>query len=233
MSQGEVNALALAIFLSRTLISASPFRFLILDDPVQALDPTKVDGLATVLGEVARERQVVVFTHDNRLVTAVREQSIPVMVAQVTRMSRSKIEVEIGRNESEQALSDAYAITKDPNVPLPVAQRVIPGLCRTAVEAAFIEAYWRLELRRGVTKDAIEKTIDSRPLNMRRAAVLALFGDTGGTQSVSSQLNRWAPRWGTLYPELNEGAHEGSTDNLANLIENTGKLIREIAERLK
>ena len=67
MSQGEVNALALSIFLPRATVAASPFRFLVIDDPVQAMDPAKVEGLARVLEDVARSRQVLVFTHDDRL----------------------------------------------------------------------------------------------------------------------------------------------------------------------
>jgi len=71
MSQGEVNALALSVFLPRATVSASPFRFLIIDDPVQAMDPAKVDGLARVLEDVSRTRQVLVFTHDDRLPEAI------------------------------------------------------------------------------------------------------------------------------------------------------------------
>ena len=51
---------------------ASSFRFLVIDDPVQAMDPAKVDGLARVLESTAVGRQVIVFTHDNRLAQAVR-----------------------------------------------------------------------------------------------------------------------------------------------------------------
>jgi hypothetical protein len=72
MSQGEVNALALSVFIPRATMPASPFRFLVIDDPVQAMDPSKVDGLAQVLAGVAAERQVIVFTHDDRLPDAVR-----------------------------------------------------------------------------------------------------------------------------------------------------------------
>jgi hypothetical protein len=35
MSQGEVNALALSVFLPRATMPQSPFRFLVIDDPVQ------------------------------------------------------------------------------------------------------------------------------------------------------------------------------------------------------
>ena len=70
MSQGELNSLALAMYLPRATSDENPFWFLVLDDPVQAMDPTKVDGLATVLADPARTRQVIVFSHDDRLAHA-------------------------------------------------------------------------------------------------------------------------------------------------------------------
>ncbi len=39
MSQGELHSLALALFLPRATLEASPFRFLVIDDPVQSMDP--------------------------------------------------------------------------------------------------------------------------------------------------------------------------------------------------
>lgn len=70
-SQGEMHALGLATFLPRSCAEESPFRFVIVDDPVQSMDPSKVDNLARVLAELAEHRQVVVFTHDTRLPDAV------------------------------------------------------------------------------------------------------------------------------------------------------------------
>ncbi|WP_256668704.1 hypothetical protein, partial [Nocardia cyriacigeorgica] len=61
-SQGELHALGLSLFLPRATVEDSPFRFVMIDDPVQAMDPAKVDGLARVLATVAWTRQVVVFT---------------------------------------------------------------------------------------------------------------------------------------------------------------------------
>lgn len=46
MSQGELHAVALVIFLPRATLQASPFRFVIIDDPVQSMDPSRIDGLA-------------------------------------------------------------------------------------------------------------------------------------------------------------------------------------------
>ena len=85
MSQGEINALALSVFLPRAAMPGSPFGFLVIDDPVQAMDLAKVDGLARVLAKVAADRQVIVFTHDNRLAAAVRDLCIPATILEVTR----------------------------------------------------------------------------------------------------------------------------------------------------
>src|SRR5260370_1191630 len=146
MSQGEINALALSIFLPRATMASSPFRFLLIDDPVQAMDPAKVDGLATVLHEVAVTRQVIVFTHDNRLADAVRQLSIPATILEVTRRPHSAVDVRRCLDPVRQALKDADALPADTKVPAEVARRVVPGLCRTAVEAAFTEAFWRRQL---------------------------------------------------------------------------------------
>ena len=77
MSQGELHALALSLFLPRATLPESPFRFLWIDDPVQSMDPARVEGLARALAETAKTRQVVVFTHDDRLPEAVRRLGIP------------------------------------------------------------------------------------------------------------------------------------------------------------
>ena len=67
MSQGELHALALSLFLPRATLPESPFRFVVIDDPVQSMDPSRVDGLARALESVAKARQVIVFTDDERL----------------------------------------------------------------------------------------------------------------------------------------------------------------------
>ena len=54
MSQGELHALALSVFLPRAMREESPFRFVMIDDPVQSMDPAKVDGLARVLARARR-----------------------------------------------------------------------------------------------------------------------------------------------------------------------------------
>ena len=44
MSQGELHSLALSLFIPRATLPESPFRLIVIDDPVQSMDPARVDG---------------------------------------------------------------------------------------------------------------------------------------------------------------------------------------------
>lgn len=68
MSQGELNSLAISVFLPRSGRPESPFRYVVIDDPVQSMDPSKVDGLARILAATAEQRQVL----SSRTTTACR-----------------------------------------------------------------------------------------------------------------------------------------------------------------
>ena len=205
MSQGEINALALSIFLPRATMPQSPFRFLIIDDPVQAMDPAKVDGLARVLQRVAAERQVIVFTHDNRLAAAVKDLNIPANVLEVTRRPKSMVEVRHCLGPVEQALKDAGALNADQALPTAVAMRVIPGLCRTAVEAALTQAIWRQQLRAGRTRDEIESSLTEARRRLTSLAALAMFSDTNQGAKVLPKLNGLDRAFASTFQALNRG----------------------------
>jgi energy-coupling factor transporter ATP-binding protein EcfA2 len=228
MSQGEVNALALSVFLPRATLPASTFRFLVIDDPVQAMDPAKVDGLARVLQRTAADRQIIVFTHDNRLAQAVRQLSIPATILEVTRRPGSAVEVRPSLEPAEQALTDAGALAADPSVPAAVAARVIPGLCRTAVEAAFTEAVWRRELRAGRRHTDIEADLEAARVRLNPLAALALTGDASKGGDVLPRLNAWGYRFADTYQALNKGAHSAHDGDLRSLIGDTRKLVDKI-----
>ncbi|MET9713403.1 AAA family ATPase [Nocardiopsis alba] len=91
LSQGEFQALALSICLPRTLVDDNPFGFLLLDDPVQAMDTETVEGLASVLADVGRHRQLVVFTHDTRLSDALRRLGLPADIRTINRDAMSNV----------------------------------------------------------------------------------------------------------------------------------------------
>lgn len=93
MSQGELHSLALSLFLPRATLERSPFRFVLIDDPVQSMDAARVDGLARVLELVAKKRQVVIFTHDARLTEAIQRLQIDATTMEILRHDGSVVEV--------------------------------------------------------------------------------------------------------------------------------------------
>ena len=232
MSQGEVNALALSVFLPRATLPASPFRFLVIDDPVQAMDPAKVDGLARVLETTAAGRQVIVFTHDNRLTQAVRDLSIPATILEVTRRPGSAVQVRTCLDPVKQALQDARALAADESLPPEVAARVIPGLCRTAVEAAFTDAIWRHQLRAGRRHDEIEEALEHARARLTPLAALALTGHASKGREVLPKLDAWGHRYADTYQTLNKGAHAAHDGDLRQLPDDAALLATKIRAML-
>src|SRR5262249_12118131 len=109
MSQGEQNALALSLFIPRATLPESPFRFMVIDDPVQSMDPARVDGLARALEGAAKGRQVLVFAHDDRLAEAVRRLEVKATVIEVTRREGSAVDWRILKDPVARYLDDARA----------------------------------------------------------------------------------------------------------------------------
>lgn len=231
MSQGEVNALALSIFLPRATLSESPFRFLSIDDPVQAMDPAKVDGFARVLQEVSSRRQVIVFTHDDRLHEAIRRLKIEATALEVTRQAESVVEVRVVDDPADRAISDAFALCADDSVPQKVAARVVPGLCRIAVESAFVGAARRKLLSSGRRHAEVEAELE-RASKLNDKAALALHGDATRGGDVLKVLNKWDRRAGDTFQALKAGAHNEHPGELRDLVNDTKALVHEVRTNL-
>lgn len=205
MSQGELHSLALSLFIPRATHDDSPFGFLVIDDPVQSMDTQKVEGLATVLSECARHRQVVVFTHDTRLEQAISYLGIEATIFHVSRDSGSVVTVEKRSDPVMQAFKEVRALCHDQHLPQSVADRVIPAMCRLALEVACMETARRtLRDDHGLGLAEIEERI--APLERTKEHVaLALLGDSSRRpQTVVESLH--AGGW-ELINELNAGSH--------------------------
>lgn len=183
LSQGEAHALALALFLPRATSPGSPFGFLVIDDPVQAMDPAKVDGLARVLEEVAADRQVVVFTHDDRLPEAVRRLEIEARILEVTRTGGSTVTVTTVSDPAARYLDDARAVASDRALTDDITHRVVPELCRLALEAACRDRYFGRRLLAGDQRPVVEKAWTSATTTRARVE-LVIPGD-------SAAADRW------------------------------------------
>lgn len=229
MSQGELHAMALSLFLPRATLPESPFRFVVIDDPVQSMDPSRVDGLARVLDEVARSRQVVVFTHDDRLRESIRRLGIDARVIEVTRREGSVVELRQALDPVARNLEDADAIARTPELPGLVARQVVPGFCRAAIEAACIEVVRRRRIGAGEPHAEVEQLIDANPsLNARMA--LALWNDPSRGGEVANRVRSWGQGVADAWGISNRGAHAGYGGDLMELVRNARVLCRRIRE---
>jgi len=228
MSQGEINSLALSLFLPRATLDDSPFRFVVIDDPVQSMDPSKVDGLARVLQATAETRQVIVLTHDDRLAQAIWRLDVPATILEVTRREHSVVEVRTVKDLVERYLEDARAVAADEHLPIQ-ARRVVPGFCRQALEESCAQLVWRRRLRAGQRHEAIEEEL-SRVTTVNQWMALALFNDSERGGDVMSTLNKRQGPWaGDLFSRLKKGAHEGDAGDLKGLIKEAKHLTGFVA----
>jgi hypothetical protein len=230
MSQGEVNALALSVFLPRATMPESPFRFLVIDDPVQAMDPAKVDGLAQVLNHVAAARQVIVFTHDDRLPEAIRRLGIDATVLEVTRQLESHVAVRRSMDPAERALEDAGAVGADNKLSTEVMARVVGPLCRTAVEAVLTDIARRKLLQAGRRHHEVGKALsDARKL--RQKAALAMFADVDRAGDVMGTLNRHGAHFADTFRLIDTAAHLPHRGDVWALIGSAKSLVEELRKQ--
>ncbi|MFE3541870.1 AAA family ATPase [Nocardia sp. NPDC059177] len=230
MSQGELHALGLSLFLPRATVAHSPFRFVMIDDPVQAMDPAKVDGLARVLAEVAATRQVVVFTHDERLAEAVRRMQLDATVLEVQRRERSLVEVRVTGDPVRRYLDDARSLVRTPQLPPAIADELVATCCRSAIEAAGLaKARYEL-LARGLDHAEVERRV--RNAHTTRAMLtLAIMGPRARVDDLNKHLTTVGGRWlvGVLR-DATAGAHVPIDRPMRELISDTERFITWLRE---
>lgn len=229
MSQGELNSLALSLFLPRATLPESPFRFLVIDDPVQSMDPARVDGLARALDDTAKSRQVIVFTHDDRLPEAVRRLNIKSTILGVTRRPKSIVEVRVALDPVRAHIEDALALVHTTDLPADVLRRLVPGFCRLALESSFQAAIRRRWLATGRRHADVEEELKGAG-KLTPLAALALFDDRNKGADVLKRLNQFGAWAGTVFKQCNAGAHDAVAADLNVMIEDTEKLAGRIAE---
>ncbi|WP_328927642.1 AAA family ATPase [Streptomyces sp. NBC_00190] len=233
MSQGELHSLALSLFLPRATHRGSPFGFLVIDDPVQSMDPEKVEGLARVLHLHSQQRQVVVFTHDTRLQQAIHRLRVPATIMQVSRQTDSVVRVTRTDDPVTLALGEARAVAGDRNVPQDVADRVLPQMCRGALEAAYLEPARRRLRADGHGHDDIEARI-GRTHKLTELAALAFYDSAMAPAEVLAAIAQDHGPWArTLIERCNAGAHQAPAPSVApkDLVRETERLARAVQRR--
>ncbi|GAA5041730.1 ATP-binding protein [Nocardia callitridis] len=229
MSQGELHALGLSLFLPRATVEESPFRFVMIDDPVQAMDPAKVDGLAMVLAAVAWTRQVVVFTHDERLAEAVRRMELDATVLEVQRRDRSVVEVRVSSDPVRRYLDDARALVRTPQLPHAIADELVATCCRSAVEAAALARARSTLLADGMNHREVQRRIDAAK-STRAKVALAVMGVGGKVDDLNKKLVAMEGKWVVeALRDATAGAHVPIGCSMRELIAETEEFVAWLA----
>ncbi len=206
LSQGELHALALALFVPRALIDDSPFGFVLIDDPIHALDEIKIDGLAEVLHEIGCSRQVVVFTHDSRLESALEALDLPAEVVRLERGPGSVVIVNEAEGPIEARLREASQLAQELRIPEAVRMAVVAGCCRTALEEAAVRYYRRGAASGSVTVAEVEESIESA-LTLWDRVGLARYGP--GDKSTAKKIEAdYSLETRSLVKALSDAGHE-------------------------
>lgn len=199
LSQGELHSLALSVFLPTMMRSDSPFGFAVIDDPVQAMDEHGVDGLAQVLERAAKELQLVVFTHDRRLLDAVRDHKVDHTLIIVTRSEGSVVQCEVVSDPVAQALEDAR-IAAEESLDDNDSWADVGHHCRQALELACIRAARRTIERAGGdaadVKTLVSEVVAREPLQARKLMALAIWGDADRLEDVADYVKADEQHWG-------------------------------------
>jgi hypothetical protein len=202
----------------------------VIDDPVQSMDPARVDGLARVLEAAAKDRQVIVFTHDDRLPEAVRRLGINARAIEVTRRENSVVDLRAAKDPVSRNIEDAIAVAKTEGLPVAAAKRVIPGLCRVAIEAAATETVRRRRLGRGERHTDVE-TLLAGCMGTKTVVSLALFDDPQKAGEVLPRLNKESREFADVYRMCNEGAHGVEVGARIDFIRQAEKLAKWLQAR--
>lgn len=147
------------------------------------------------------------FTHDTRLQRAFTSQELPVTVFQVERSKAAMVKVERVTDPVAQAIADAMAIVRTPDLPPAARTHVLPSLCRIALENAFLEAAWIKHHLSGGPEQELHAAVNEAE-KFTKVAALALFGDITRIRDVDEEVKcRYGAQAVYLIKQCQRGAH--------------------------
>lgn len=208
LSEGEQTALGLAGFLTEVALDSSKSA-VVLDDPVSSLDAGRRSRVAKRLVELAKDRQVIVFTHEATFINALskeaRDQGVPVTERAIrrkgdlpgeavdqhpwhvkdTKKRIHELETELARlnKERDQLDSDTYSV-------------------RAQLWGGRLSQAWERAVNLEIVNEVVDRgTNEVRPMKFRILAMIT-EQDNNDFQSGYAKVSGWAPRHDQA-PEVN------------------------------
>jgi hypothetical protein len=182
----------------------------VLDDPIQAMDPSKIDGFLQVLTRLAENRQVIVFTHDDRLPSAIRMSRSPARIVELVRGANSVVTVTESTRPGDRLLEDAFAIAADEAVPDDIKKKAVPLLCREALEVTAWDVFSSRQFTAGNFRTELEDIWNGATTTRQR---VALAVDPTNDVAIDKWLAGGSARKAAM-AVATKGAHAGVQDYL-------------------
>ena len=113
---------------------------------------------------------------------------MPAAVIEVTRRPGSVVDTRVLKSPVKRYLDDAMTIVRTEDLPDEVQQRLVPGFCRSGVEAACADAVRRRRLKAGAMHQDIEAALEDAE-TLRKRLALALFDDAAKAGEVGRSLD--------------------------------------------
>lgn len=203
LSSGQRNALLLAPLL--ILDAVGPFGFLVVDDPVHALDDLRVDLLTAELARLAHDRQVIVMTHDARVEEHLRARIPEATVIELNRDPRHRAVTWSAGTPWDTLLDDALEVSRTAGKEgwrySESVGSVVAGLCRAAVDGALRQTVInRTARRRENVEEALAALGEKRDTRKRIQYVLGLAGGGAALPALENGSREHLTFW-------NQGSH--------------------------
>jgi hypothetical protein len=148
----------------------------------------------------------------------------------VKRRAKSKVEIVAGRPPSDRYIGEAFAIAKADDLPTDVKVRVIPGFCRSAIEAACATRIRRRLLSEGTTHAEIDDRLDG--LTSLGSWLAEAFGlSIAQGQEIRDRIARLGGDEAVeVFDLARRGAHRELKVDALDLVEGAKRLVRALEE---
>jgi 5S rRNA maturation endonuclease (ribonuclease M5) len=201
LSEGEQTALGLAGLLTEINFDASKSA-VIFDDPITSLDHGRREQVAKRIAEIAKERQVIVMTHDltflGDLIRSAEEQDVPMLERSI---------IKTNQQEPGQVLLEHPWKAKDAKKRIGDLRERLAKLKKnqgtmTPSDYERDSRMWAGDLsetwERTVRNDVVGKVVDRGTTEVRPRMIKLLARiteqDNKDFQAGYSQVSKWAPR---------------------------------------
>ena len=138
---------------------------------------------------VGQTRQVVVFSHDDRLADAVRRLPRPPTVWEVQRHEQPVVKLVPSADPVARYLDDARAVLRDRHMPDELRHEVVATCCRGALEAAAHAKIRSARLGRGERHAIVEDALLIAGTTHKKVT-LAVFDNPARGNEIFPRLNR-------------------------------------------